>query len=896
MLKPGEFIAQRYELKEQVGRGGFATVYRATDQLFNRDVAIKIAEFGDTPANEVSELLAEARFIASQRHPNVLDVYDFGQEGTSAYLVLPFATGGSFSGYLKSKQRLSVQETAHFLQQIASGLDHAHSLDLVHRDIKPANILLFEPKPYHVAISDFGLAKFIEQSSSNYSSTQVSGTPSYMSPEQIQGKPTKATDIYALGVMLYQMLTGELPYRGEPTVVMYAHINAPVPLAHQTNPDISPRLSEIVARAMAKQPEARPHQAAEIYEEFRRALDNSANELTTPIASFASGVGSQSQSGTNSGSTQIAVPTEQSGTISLDSGGNSKAVAANGLEEKPETPKKKTRFQFKLNFSINIAISIGAIAICLIAGILALNAQNAKDSALTGGGVAIQATTQPATDNPAAGAPAPGVPAPGTTNAASTTAAARPTDDTSAGDTPPTILGGMPEPAVPAPTVAASGGGGTTVAAGSVQFTPTPRPSVASDTGSGAPAPTPVRGTLPPSAPRPTQPVAPAQGSTPAPTYAVIVPPVPTTNSATVGWLLEEAWNSYKAEFMQTDGRVIDPAGGISTSEGQSYALLRAVWLKDRATFDLALKWAMDNLNTGRNDKLFSYKWGKTADGKWQVLDKNNATDSDIDIALSLIFAAKEWNEPAYSKQAQEIIKDIWEKTVVTIKDKPYLTAGEWAVGQSRPTINVSYLAPYAFRIFATLDPAHNWNGLVDSSYEAIRACSENELGGVKSARLPANWCAIDKTSGQYTAPEEASKLDTNYGYDAFRTYWRVALDYRWFGEKRALDYLKSSNVLAEKYRAEGRLAAIYSYSGAIVEKDEALSTYAGLVANLLFTDPAAAKNIVDNKFINGFYKGVKPGGTTNIAAWRNFDNYYTQNWAWFGLALYANLLPNLSK
>lgn len=380
----------------------------------------------------------------------------------------------------------------------------------------------------------------------------------------------------------------------------------------------------------------------------------------------------------------------------------------------------------------------------------------------------------------------------------------------------------------------------------------------------------------------------PALTFTPAPTPTN----KPDTRKVALQLQLTEAWASYRQQFIQGDGRVIDPqAGGVTTSEGQSYALLRSVWVDDREVFDRVLNWTQNNLQTQPNSKLFSYKWGKAEDNSWRVLDEASASDADSDIALALIFAARRWNERKYQSLALEILASIWDKDVVRVQGRPYLTPGEWATHQTRPALNPSYLSPYAMRIFAKLDPAHTWLDLVDTSYEVIRGCSDTVLDGINPAKLPANWCGIDRQSGKLTVAQDYPTLNINYGYDAFRTMWRVALDYKWFGEKRALDYLSWSDTLRLNWKQTGWLAAEYAYDGNIVQNGEDLAVYGGDLANFLLTEPALADALVDSKFLSAY----KRGGDAK-AGWGNLQNYYTQNWAWFGLALYLDQLPNLTN
>ncbi|MDB5082679.1 MAG: glycosyl hydrolase [Chloroflexi bacterium] len=358
---------------------------------------------------------------------------------------------------------------------------------------------------------------------------------------------------------------------------------------------------------------------------------------------------------------------------------------------------------------------------------------------------------------------------------------------------------------------------------------------------------------------------------------------------------LAATWASYKQRFIEPSGRVIDPtADNITTSEGQSYALLRAVWMNDRATFDKVLEWTQTNLQPDGSNKLFAYKWGRAADNSWKVLDASSASDADCDIALALVFASRRWNDLKYWKLALEVLTAVWDREVVEILGVPYLTAGDWAASKATVSLNPSYLAPYTMRIFAAIDPYHNWPGVVDSSYRVIQGCSETALAGTQAVKLPANWCGINRTTGQLTVAQDYPRLDTNYGYDAFRTMWRVALDYRWFGDSRALDYLNWSDTLRLKWKQDGKLAAIYDYSGKPVQAQEDLAVYGGNLANFLFTEPSLASDMVNSKLLAAFNKaGAADSG--NLAGWGDPENYYSQNWVWFGLAFYADALPNLA-
>lgn len=360
--------------------------------------------------------------------------------------------------------------------------------------------------------------------------------------------------------------------------------------------------------------------------------------------------------------------------------------------------------------------------------------------------------------------------------------------------------------------------------------------------------------------------------------------------------LLGQLWQTYKQRYVQQDGRVKDPQrADATTSEGQSYALLRAFWQDDRATFDSVLNWSINNLQLPRGDKLFAYLWGKTPDNVWKVLDPAVATDADQDIAFALLLAWRKWNDPRYQTLAQQIMTDLWNKTIVTINGQPYLTAGDWSPTLERPVLNPSYFAPYQYRLFAQFDSdkRHNWLALVDTSYQVIQGCTTNKLDATVG-KLPPNWCAIDKQSGALiSALDQDKNFDSNYGYDAFRTLWRLSLDYRWNGEKRAMSYLQTLDVLRDEWKTKQKLAIIYDHAGQPKDSGEDLGIYGGGGLGLFLTiDPAVADQIVGLKLLPALRSAGKDDPDPAHFDATKARTYYAQNWAWFGLALYADILP----
>ena len=379
-----------------------------------------------------------------------------------------------------------------------------------------------------------------------------------------------------------------------------------------------------------------------------------------------------------------------------------------------------------------------------------------------------------------------------------------------------------------------------------------------------------------------------ASGFTSAPVSGT---PVTEAAVADIPSVLHTTWQSYVRDFIQGDGRVIDHSRqSVSTSEGQSYAMLRAVWMGDRPTFDLVWRWTQANLQV-RHDHLFGFLWGEHADGSWSILNADSATDADQDIALALDFAGHRWSNPQYSTQATQIVKDIWSHDVARIKGQPYLTAGSWApsVKKPGPAIDPSYFAPYEYRVFAQLDPHHAWNKVIDTSYRLLTQCSRLPLAGTRSAGLPPNWCAVSPSTGQAVSNPKMTGAEL-YGYDAFRTMWRVALDWQWNHEARARSYLLGSTFLRNAWKQHKNLAAQYHHNGTPVAGAADPTVYGGDIGNFVVTAPGTATTVVRTRILSNLR--TADGQTF----WGDRYNYYEQNWLWFGLALAKDQLANLAR
>ncbi len=284
MITENSVLNTRYRLEKKIGQGGFAQVYLAMDQLLKRRVAVKVLNSELTEdENFLTRFEKEAQSIAALEHPNILTVYDYGQAEDTAYLVTPYIEGGTLHDKLRKERKFTLQQASAYLTQVAAALDYAHRRNVIHRDIKPQNMLL-RAEDDRLLLGDFGIAKVLSSSSAQ-SRTGVMGTISYMSPEQLEGNVAVGTDIYALGCVLFQMLTGELPYTGATEQVMMGHLLRPIPsIVERSQGQVPPPVQEIINRALAKKPEDRFQSAGEMAKAFAAVASGGAVSFTSPTA------------------------------------------------------------------------------------------------------------------------------------------------------------------------------------------------------------------------------------------------------------------------------------------------------------------------------------------------------------------------------------------------------------------------------------------------------------------------------------------------------------------------------------------------------------------------------------------------------------------------------------
>lgn len=270
-VQPGQTIGA-YRIIHQIGQGGMATVYKAYHAAMDRYVALKVLPRQLAESTEFTgRFQQEARIIANLEHPHILPVHDYGEADGITYLVMRFMDAGT----LKEKMQagaLPLNQVDRLFTQLADALDYAHTKGVIHRDLKPSNVLV--DARGSVFLTDFGIAKLLESSSQFTGTGAMVGTPAYMSPEQAQGtKVDQRTDIYALGIILYEMVTGRVPFEAEtPLAVILKHLNEPLPLPSVVKPDISPSIERILLKALAKNPEDRYATVGEFVTAWKGAL------------------------------------------------------------------------------------------------------------------------------------------------------------------------------------------------------------------------------------------------------------------------------------------------------------------------------------------------------------------------------------------------------------------------------------------------------------------------------------------------------------------------------------------------------------------------------------------------------------------------------------------------
>jgi hypothetical protein len=261
----------QYEVQDFIGQGAMGVVYRAYHAQLERTGAIKVMQAITPDPDTVARFRREAQAIAKLRHPNIVDVYDFGEHNGTPYMIVEYVPGGSLASRMEHGP-LDKATALRYLRGIAAGLDYAHNHGVVHRDVKPANVLMTnEESP---VLADFGLAKLLEGTSMKSMTGVTTGTPAYMAPEQVTGQRVgPAADRYSLATIAYEMLTGVIPFNGQPLMeLLYSQVHRMPPPASSRNPGLSPEVDAVLNKGLAKDPAARWASASDLVEALAGAL------------------------------------------------------------------------------------------------------------------------------------------------------------------------------------------------------------------------------------------------------------------------------------------------------------------------------------------------------------------------------------------------------------------------------------------------------------------------------------------------------------------------------------------------------------------------------------------------------------------------------------------------
>lgn len=352
--------------------------------------------------------------------------------------------------------------------------------------------------------------------------------------------------------------------------------------------------------------------------------------------------------------------------------------------------------------------------------------------------------------------------------------------------------------------------------------------------------------------------------------------------------VLNTSWISYRRHFITPEGQVRLPEqDGGAISEAQAYALLRALWANDAAAFARVYAWTYNHLSRQQTqgDHLLSWRWGRRPDGSWGLLDVNTAADADLDYALALLLAARRgWRAPPelpdYGTEAQAVAADILRQEVVGLPTGLLLLApGNWHEREAPYLINPSYFSPGADHLLDRARHDPRWRFLRQSTYKLLN-CLQQGLGDEKGVGLFPDWCQVD-AAGE---PGPAPGRDTRFGWEAVRLPFRVALDNLWFGDPQAARLLGRNFLpfFQKEWQTRHRLLAAYHYDGTPAVAYESPVMYAGVLAAALTARNRHFAWHLAQKILS-FYQ-EKDGQAFFEAP----DNYYANNWAWLGLALYA--------
>ena len=287
MITKGYKINDRYQIIKTLGEGGMANVYLAHDTILDRNVAVKVLR-GDLANDEkfVRRFQREALSASSLSHPNIVEMYDVGEDDGQYYIVMEYVDGKTLKQVLKARGKLSVPEVVDIMLQLTDGMAHAHDSYIIHRDIKPQNIMILSNGM--IKITDFGVATALNSTQLTQTNS-VMGTVHYLPPEQAQGKgSTIKSDIYSMGIMMYELLTGLVPYKGDNAVeIALKHLKEPLPSVRKKDPSIPQSIENVIIKATAKNPKNRYNDAREMHQDLKTALDVSRKDEERYVYKYA---------------------------------------------------------------------------------------------------------------------------------------------------------------------------------------------------------------------------------------------------------------------------------------------------------------------------------------------------------------------------------------------------------------------------------------------------------------------------------------------------------------------------------------------------------------------------------------------------------------------------------
>lgn len=336
--------------------------------------------------------------------------------------------------------------------------------------------------------------------------------------------------------------------------------------------------------------------------------------------------------------------------------------------------------------------------------------------------------------------------------------------------------------------------------------------------------------------------------------------------------ILADSWNFYKQNFMVNDERVESNNFKGTITEGQSYALMKSVWMDDQATFKKVWNWTKANMRRP-GDNLFGWHWGQTESGQWGLIHTECAPDGDQDIAYALLLAGEKWNIPAYTAEAKAIIRDLWRLQVVEINGRYYLSGGDWPPSrEGYLTVNPSYMAPYVYRKFAKYDKenASGWMALAQNVYPTLEACS-----ALHPMKLPPNWCGIRYEDNRVIPSTPfGSDYSSAFSYDAVRVFWRMAADAR-LGSINAKSYLQKHRALIDYWNKHHTLPDGFDGKGMpLGDKPSGFALSMALAQNHVLY-PESDRAFYDYTLA----KDYRPDGY-----WYNGYNDFLHSVIWFGL------------